>query len=158
MLDTSETSDTSSTRSRTTYAEDLSYRLKMNEFDDLTNTCCPEVDRDRTTTQATSFEEECGSQTELHHKPPATQATTYAVQHATASTHARAGAPLYGGTTRVGLHRYPQYTRAWFAREALGCSQTTHHSTTTTRQPPSPTVFKGDAEVPTEFQKISILE
>ena len=28
--------------------------------------------------------------------------------------------------------RYPQYTRAWLAREAVGCSQTTHHSTTTT--------------------------
>ena len=30
--------------------------------------CRPEVDRDRTTTEATSFEAECGNQTTLHHK------------------------------------------------------------------------------------------
>ena len=30
--------------------------------------CCPELDRGRTTTQATSFEEDCGNQTALHHK------------------------------------------------------------------------------------------
>ena len=51
MCDTSETCDMSNTRLRTRRAQDLSYKLKVNEFDDLTNTCCPELDRGRTTTQ-----------------------------------------------------------------------------------------------------------
>ena len=68
MCDTSETCDASSTRLRTRRAQDLSYKLTVKEFDDLTNTCCSEVDRDRTTTQTAPFEEECGCLTSLHHE------------------------------------------------------------------------------------------
>ena len=62
------------------------------------------------------------------------------------STHARAGALVFSSScldesiTRVAPGQYPLYTRAWSARKAVGCSQTTHHST----PPPqtmSPTTF-----------------
>ena len=64
------------------YVRDPLYWLRVNEFDDLTNTCCPEVDRDRTTTQAASFEEECGCSTALHHETITTDVSTCAVLNA----------------------------------------------------------------------------
>ena len=51
------------------------------------------------------------------------------------STHTRAGALTFPssrldeGVTRVGPGQNPQYTRAPFGEEAVGCSQTTHHCT-----------------------------
>ena len=67
-----------------------------------------------------------------HHLQPCPRAQSYT--QAT-STHTRAGALTFpsscldGSVSRVGPGQYPQHTRAWSAREALGRSLTTHHST-----------------------------
>ena len=59
----------------------------------------------------------------------------------TATTHA-SGALVFSSscldesTSRVGPVQYPQYTRAWSAMEAVGSSQHTHHSTTSTTMRP----------------------
>ena len=83
----------------------------------------------------------CGRQTARHHKITRTRQHTQ-----TASVHTRAGALTFpsscldGGVTRVGPGRNPQNTRAWLAREAVGCSQKNHHRAQP-RQPMSPTTL-----------------
>ena len=63
----------------------------------------------------------------------------------TRAAYVRAGALvppppcLGGGITRVGPSQYPQYTRAWHAREAVGSSLHRDHRTTATRLTTSPT-------------------
>ena len=75
-------------------AQSLSKSLKVNEFDDLMNTE-PWIERvlsqDRTTTPATSFEEECGRQTARHHKTTTCTHSPRTRQHTqTTSVHTRA--------------------------------------------------------------------
>ena len=110
--------------------------------------CC--LHRDRTKTYTASFEEECGcstrkkerrnekirkngNQTTLHHKTTGNRHDHAYGYNNNTSTYARAGALvlpppcLGGGITRVGPCQYPQYTRVWSAREAVGSSQSKHH-------------------------------
>ena len=49
---------------------------------------------------------------------------------------------LGGGITQVGPGQYPQYTRAWLAREEVGSSLHRDHRTTATRPTTSPTHSK----------------
>ena len=94
----------------------------------------------------------CGNQTARH------KTTTFRYDHvydntSTRAAYVRAGALLPpppclgGGITQVGPRQYPQYTRAWFAREAVGSSLHRDHKTTATPPTTSPTVSR-DAEVP----------
>ena len=113
-------------------AQVLSYNLKMHEFDDLTNTCCPEVDRDRPIVVRGGARKSDSTTPQLHDHQTCLHAQSYTQAP---TTHARAGALVFSSscldesTSRVGLGQYPQYTRALFGEEAVGSSQTKHHST-----------------------------
>ena len=99
----------------------------MNEFDDLTNTCCPGVDRDRTIVVRGRVRKSDSTTPQLHDQPTRPRAQSY--------THARTGGLVFssscmdGNIARVGPDQNPQYTRGGSARKAVGSSQTTHHST-----------------------------
>ena len=96
--------------------------------------------RDRTTAQATSFEEECGNQTARYHKTTTTRYDHVYDNTSTRSAYVRAGALVPPpNITRVGPGKYPQYTRVWYAREAVGSSPHRNHRTTATRLTTSPT-------------------
>ena len=132
---------------RISRAQDLSCRLKVNEFADLTNTkpWIEEVlSRDRLTPHTVSFEEECGSQTAKHHKtttPPPTDVTTSATPLAKrkhASKNWRSDVPIIlpGWGHHTGG---PQSTPTVHPGGCwLGSSQFKHHSTTRTQQPSEP--------------------
>ena len=81
--------------------------------------------------------------------PRPTDVTTCAVLHANRK-HARAGALVFSSScldesiTRVGPGQYQ--TRAWLAREAVGSSQTEHHST------PRPTLHVSPKYIPREMK------
>ena len=76
----------------------------------------------------------CGQTSQMcgknNHRRTQARATTYT---ATQATNARADALMFpssclgGGITRVGPGQYPQYNRADFGPEAVGCSCTKHH-------------------------------
>ena len=124
MCDTSETCGASSTRLRTRRAQDLSYKLKVNEFDDLTNTCCPEVDRDRDANGIVrGGVRMCNFTTPRnHHQPTCPRAQSYTQAP---TTRIRAGALTFpsscldGGVThkpgftgRLWVAHAPQHTTA----------------------------------------------
>ena len=85
----------------------------------------------------------CGRQTgttpQNHHLYPFSMYATTHADHKRAHKSWRSDAPIILPGL-VGPGRNPQYTRAWLAREAVGCSQNNHHKAPP-RQPMSQTTL-----------------
>ena len=108
--------------------------------------CCPEIDRDRTTTQATTFEEECGNQTALHHRTT-TIRCNHVYNYTTKRSHVRKSYRSGTSTTLPGWryhtggsrslpteHPCPCEGRLWVARY----TETTEHHKSNSSEPNTP--------------------
>ena len=141
----------------------ISYKLTVNDFDDSANT------KSWTTKVLSSLRSNDDANSIVRGGVRMSDSTTpqyhgqqtcpRAQRHTqTKSTHARAGALVFSSscldesTSRVGLGQYPQYTRALFGEQAVGGSQTKHHSTPPA-QHMSPTYIPREMKVSQIFQK-----
>ena len=115
----------------------ISYKLKVNEFDDSTNTkrgITKGLSSLRSNDDANVIVRGVrmfnSTTPQFYHQQPCPRAQSYTPAP---TTHTRAGALTFplscldGGVPRVGPGQYPQYTRAPFGEEPVGSSQNRHH-------------------------------